>query len=390
MYIPRAAEPVLRSLARGYPVIAVTGPRQSGKTTLVRAAFSGKPYVSLEDLDQRAFADEDPRGFLSLYPQGVILDEVQHCPGLFSYLQTLIDRDPRPARFILTGSQQFGLLSRVTQSLAGRVALQPLLPFAFAELQSAGRAPRDLKALLLGGLYPPVHDRELDPGPWYANYVLTYLERDVRQMINVRNLSLFQRFLRMCAAHTAQLLNLSSLAADCGITHNTAKAWISILEASYLVHQLQPHHRNFRKRLLKTPKLYFLDTGLCAALLGIQTGEQLLQHPLRGALFETWVVGELLKGRLNVGKPPNLYFWRDRTGHEVDVLIEDGATLRPVEIKSGQTAAADALDGLKYWTGLAGKTAGKAALVYGGATRHRAHGVDILPWTQIGELTRTL
>lgn len=385
--LPREAEPTIRRLAGGYPVVAVTGPRQSGKTTLVRAMFADRPYVSLEDLDEREFADQDPRGFLARFPDGAVLDEVQRAPGLFSYLQTRVDQERRNGLFILTGSQQFDLLSSITQTLAGRVALVPLLPFTLGELQAGGQAPGSLEELLFTGLYPPVHDRELEPGIWYANYVRTYVERDVRQMINVRDLSAFQRFVRMCAARTGQLLNLSTLAADCGITHNTARSWLSVLEASYLVHVLQPHHRNFNKRLVKTPKLYFYDPGLAAWLLGVQTPAQLVMHPQRGALFETWVVSEMLKARFNRALASNLYFWQDRSGHEVDVLVEQGGTLIPVEVKSGQTVVADFFRGLEKWAEIAGDAGGRPWLVYAGAQRQSRSSVEVVPWQQIGELT---
>lgn len=387
MLVPRTAEGTIRKLVEGYPIVAVTGPRQSGKTTLVRTIFEeDKPYVSLEDLEEREFAQEDPRRFLARFPDGAVLDEVQRCPELFSYLQTRVDEDRRTGLFILTGSQQFGLLSRVTQSLAGRVALVPLLPFTVGELQAVGRHPETLETLLFQGLYPPVHDRRLDPSIWFGNYVLTYLERDVRQMINVQDLSTFQRFLRMCAGRTGQLLNLSSLAADCGISHNTAKAWLSVLEASYIVYLLPPHHRNFNKRLVKTPKLYFHDPGLAAWLLGIQEPDQLLTHPQRGALFETWVLGELLKARFNRALASNLYFWRDRSSHEVDVLIDLGQTLLPLEIKSGQTVASDFFDGLRRWVGIAGDAAGQPWLLYGGEGRYQRSGTEVVPWRQIDEL----
>lgn len=386
MLIHRNAETTLTKLAAGYPVVAVTGPRQSGKTTLVRKCFADKAYVSLEELDQREFASHDPRGFLAQYPDGAILDEVQRCPDLFSYLQSLVDTARRPGQFILTGSQQFDLHAHITQSLAGRVALLPLLPFTLDELAAAKLAPGRLDDHLFTGSYPPIYDRELEPGLWYGNYVNTYIERDVRRMINVRDLSSFQRFLRLCAGRTGQLLNLSSLANDCGITHNTAKAWISVLEASYLVHLLPPHHRNFNKRLIKTPKLYFLDSGLAAWLLGIKDTATLRVHVHRGALFETWVVSELLKFRYNRALPSNLYFWRDRTGNEVDVLIEDGQTLLPLEIKSGETINASFFDGLENWLFLAGKRAGQAYLIYGGEGAQTRQAIKVVPWKQLGGL----
>ena len=382
-YIPRNVESRLQHFADGYPVVMVTGPRQSGKSTLVRHAFPEHRYVSLEDLDQREFAETDPRGFLNQFSEGVILDEAQRCPALFSYLQTRVDERQRPGEFILTGSQQFDLLSGITQSLAGRAALLTLLSMTYDELQRAGKVGQNLDKILFDGAFPPIFDRGLEPHPWHGNYVRTYLERDVRQLINVQDLGTFQRFLKLCAGRTGQLLNLSSLANDCGITHNTAKAWISVLEASYIVHLLPPHHQNFNKRLVKTPKLYFLDTGLASWLLGIRNNEQLATHVQRGALFETWVISELLKARYNAGETSNLYFWRDRSGHEVDLLIDHGTHLSPLGIKSGQTINKDYFKGLDFWRKLTGKFSGKAWLVYGGNNRQTRTDVTILPWFEI-------
>ena len=388
--VPRTAQSALKTLAQSYPALVVTGPRQSGKTTLTQAVFPDKPYVSLEDLDIREFAISDPRGFLNHYPQGAILDEVQRAPDLFSYLQTRLDAEKTMGLFILTGSQQFGLSSGISQSLAGRVAKVSLLPFSYLELHCAEKAPATIEDLLFNGLYPPIYDRGLSPSIWYNNYVDTYLERDVRQLINVRDLSIFQRFIRMCAARTGQLLNLSALASDCGVTHNTAKAWISVLEASYIVHLLRPHHKNFNKRMIKSPKLYFCDTGLAAWLQGIQTAEQLATHSARGALFETWVVSELLKYRFNQALSSNLYFWRDSAGNEVDVLIEQSNTLFPIEIKSGQTLVGEFFDSVKKYTALAGDAVEQSALVYGGSQMQQREAVNVYPWQQIHKLSSSL
>ena len=285
--IPRDASSTALRLAQGFPVVVITGPRQSGKTTLARSAFADRPYVTLEDPEERAFAAADPRGFLARFPDGAVVDETQHCPDLFSYIQGIVDARPAAGRFVLTGSQQFGLLSRITQSLAGRAGLVQLLPFSTRELGSAGRLPASLDQLLWQGGYPPLYDRPLHPADWFANYVATYLERDVRQLLAVKDLGLFQRFVKLCAARTGQLLNLSALGADCGIAHVTAREWLAVLEASYLVALLPPHHRNFGKRVVKSPKLYFLDAGLAAYLLGIRDPAALGIHAQRGALFET-------------------------------------------------------------------------------------------------------
>jgi predicted AAA+ superfamily ATPase len=384
--IPRNAEKTLISLAQGYPVVAVTGPRQSGKSTLVKHAFHNKRYVTLEDIEVREYAQNDPKGFLAQFPQGAVLDEVQRVPTLFSYLQTIVDVNRKPGQFILTGSQQFGLYQQITQSLAGRVASVVLLPFAFNELKEAKQNLQTVELSLITGFYPPIYDRSLDASVWYANYVRTYIERDVRQMIQVRDLSTFQRFVRMCAARTGQLLNLSALANDCGITHNTAKAWISTMEASFILYLLKPHFQNFNKRLVKTPKLYFVDSGLAAWLLGIQKPEQLLVHPARGALFETFVVGELLKCRFNAGLEPNIYFWRDRTGNEIDIVIDNGTTLIPVEVKSAKTVAPDFFSGFKKWERIAGKTEHKGWLIYGGESFQNRTDCVVLPWRRVSEV----
>lgn len=386
--INRYAKDTLLRLSKGFPIVAVTGPRQSGKTTLVRSVFFDKPYVSLEDLDSRSFAEEDPRAFLSTYPDGAVFDEVQRCPDLFSYLQTIVDNSRQMGRYILTGSQQFGLFSNISQSLAGRVGMVQLLPFCHGELCAAKLGLSSVEEAIYRGSYPPLYDREVTPADWYPGYVATYIERDLRQLIQVKDLRIFQLFLRMCAARTGQLLNFSSLANDCGITHNTAKAWISILEASYVLFLLQPHHKNFNKRLIKSPKLYFYDTGLACWLLGVQNESQVVSHSLRGALFETWVLSELLKGRFNRGLHSNLYFWRDRSGTEVDVIIEQGELLLPVEIKSGKTLTADYFIGLKKWLAIADDVAGTARLVYAGDEEQMRTQVDVIAWRSVSKLAQ--
>jgi predicted AAA+ superfamily ATPase len=385
--LKRTAAAALRRLARHYPVVALTGPRQSGKTTLARATFPRKPYVSLEDPDRRDFAERDPLRFLAQYPRGAVLDEAQRASELFSYLQSVVDEDRTPGRFVLTGSQQFGLLSRISQSLAGRVGLLHLLPFSLDELVGDA-APRSLEELLWRGCYPPVAVAGVPPATWYADYLATYVERDLRQLVNVRDLGAFRRFVRMCAARTAQILNLSSLAADCGITHNTAKAWISVLESSYIVRLLAPYHRNFGKRLIKAPKLYFLDTGLAAALVGVRTARDLAIHPMRGALFETWVLGELFKYGCNRGQVPELYFWRDSSGQEVDFLAERASRLHPLEVKSGRTIAADFLSGLERFTRISG--AGRGTLIYGGEDTQKRTAATIIGWRNVAQAARHL
>lgn len=381
--IPRHAATALAEAARGYPIVAITGPRQSGKTTLAKEVFRTHAYVSLEDLDERAHAEKDPRGFLARFPDGAIIDEAQRCPALFSYLQTSVDSHRRMGMFILTGSQQFGLMSGITQSLAGRVGSVQLLSFGMYELAAAGRLPARMESVLWTGLYPALYDRDVVPSRWYADYVRTYVERDVRQIASVQDLGLFQRFLKMCAARTGQILNLSSLANDIGISHVTARAWLSVLEASYIVFTLQPHHRNFGKRLIKSPKLYFHDPGLASHLLGVESEGVLHSHSARGALFETLIVNEFLKVRWHRGMPSNITFWRDNIGTEVDLVIESGETLTPVEIKAGQTFSADYVASLTHWTRYAGALAGQPHVVYAGQHSYDREGVSVHSWRDV-------
>ena len=384
--INRNAKKIIENLLTGFPIVTLTGPRQSGKTTLARAVFKNHPYASLEEPDLRQAALEDPRSFLARFPDGAVLDEVQRCPELLSYLQTTVDNDGRMGLFILTGSQQFGLMSGITQSLAGRTAFVELLPFSVHELTHAKQLPKDIDTMMLTGCYPPIYDRNLSPSDWYSPYITAYVERDVRQMLKVQDLETFQRFVRMCAGRTGQLLNLSSLAIECGITHNTAKSWISVLEASYLVFLLRPHHANFNKRLVKMPKLYFYDAGLVSWLLGIRTVEQMITHPLRGNIFETFILSELVKSRMNQGEKPAFFFWRDSNGNEVDLLIEKGIQLYPVEIKSGRTLTNEAYAGLNKWCALAGEKAGKPALIYAGDESFQHKGTGVLGWRDCEQL----
>lgn len=381
--IPRLAATTVQRLAKGFPIVALTGPRQSGKTTLARSLFAHKPYVTLENPDELAFATSDPKRFLAQFAQGAVLDEVQRCPSLLSWLQGVVDERRHMGDFVLTGSAQFDLVAGITQSLAGRVGRVELLPLSMHELHHAGMAPASLEDLLFQGGYPALYDRPLAPHDWFANYMATYVERDVRQLLSVRDLAQFHTFVRMCAARTGQLLNLTALGADCGISAVTARHWLSVLESSYIVTLLRPHHRNFGKRLVKTPKLYFVDVGLAAWLMGIRNAATLQTHAARGALFENWVVSELIKQRLNQGAPADLHFWRDSTGTEVDVLLEDPQGLTPVEIKSGSTWASDWTQGLNKWRQYAAKdpqAALPAHVIYGGNTTQEREGLKLWSW----------
>jgi uncharacterized protein len=385
--LPRLIVPTVQRLGRGFPVVVITGPRQSGKTTLARSLFAHKPYVSLENPVEREFADRDPQRFLQRFAQGAVIDEVQRCPQLLSWLQQWVDDRQQMGDFVLTGSAQLDLMASVTQSLAGRVGRAELLPLSGAELGTA-LLPAQLETLLLQGGYPALYGRPLSVGDWAPNYIATYVERDVRQLVGVRDLALFQRFVRLCAARSGQLLNLTALGSDCGISAVTARHWLTVLETSYLVKLVQPYHANFGKRLVKTPKLYFLDVGLMAWLLGIRDATTLGLHPSRGALFETWVVSELLKWQLNAGQPAQLYFWRDNVGQEMDVVLETPQGLQAIEIKSGATFASDWAAPVRKWAamaGMAGVSASAARLpmvVHGGTGQHERQGVLAVGWRE--------
>ncbi len=375
--IKRNAGTELDALAMQFNAVALVGPWQSGKTTLARAVFAEKEYVSLENPDQRKFAIEDPKGFLAQFPNGAILDEVQRTPELFSYLQQVLDENTGPGMFILTGSNNFLLQESISQSLAGRIAYMYLLPFSYSELPE--EAGSELSDLIFRGLYPPIYDQPVEPSRWYGHYIRTYIERDVRQLKNITDLDAFERLLRLCAGRSGQLLNMQNLAVDSGVDGKTIASWISVLEQSFILFRLPLHHKNFNKRVVKMPKLYFYDTGLACALLGIQNPNQLKYHPLYGSLFESFIIAELTKHQYNHGRRSNLFFWRDNTGHEIDVLIENGNQLFPIEIKSGQTITTDYFKGLNFWARISGKSEG--AIVYAGDQQYtRSSGVKIIPW----------
>ncbi len=396
--IARHLTPALRQAAETWPVVTVTGPRQSGKTTLVRAVFPGHLYVSLEAPDARERALSDPRGFLAQADR-MILDEIQRTPDLLSYIQVLVDDDDRPGRFIVTGSHNILLMESISQTLAGRTALLRLYPFSLAEMRgaplwdpftldrdapadkAAGSPPPDsLWETLVAGFYPPVHDRGISANEWFGDYFRTYVERDLREVMRVADLRVFETFMRLAAARTASELNLNGLAGDAGITQSTARRWLTALEIGYLAATLPPHHINYRKRLRKRPRLHFLDTGLICYLLGIRDGATLERHPLRGAIFESFVVAELIKAFAAMRRDAPLFFWRDATGHEIDVLIDAGDRLIPMEIKSGQTVAPDAVRTLDWWTSIPANPNRGGVLVHGGDERFALRDYQVLPW----------
>ncbi len=385
--INRRLQTKLQELAGYYPVVVVTGPRQSGKTTLCRMAYPDRRYVSLEAFDIREFARTDPRGFLNEYSDDVIIDEIQQVPELLSYLQSEIDERPRTGRFILTGSQHFGLSESISQSLAGRCGILVLLPPDMEELSAFPSAPSDLFTLLWQGAYPRIYDYGIPAHRWLADYTNTYIQRDVRQTMNVRDLQAFSGFLRLCAGRTAQELNLSSLGADAGVSGNTVRGWLSVLETSYIVHRLPAWHANVRKQVVKAPKLHFLDSGLACYLLGIREPGQLLLHPQRGAIFESWVVSEIYKTLAHSGERPNLFHYREARGAEIDLVIDKGDELAVVEVKSGATVSKDFFKNLDFFYDRmkeAERFRGlKSFVVYGGEDSQNRSNVRVLSWRDI-------
>ena len=380
--IKRDLEVELKGDAKQFPVVAVLGPRQSGKTTLVRATFKRYKYVSLEELDNREKAISDPRHFLESLENkyGIILDEIQNTPDLLSYIQTYVDTHKKTGYFIITGSQNILLNEAISQTLAGRVSILTLLPLSITELSRAKLLTNNLEKNIFTGFYPRIFDEKLKPRKWYTNYIRTYIERDVRMLKNISSLSLFQKFIKLCAGRIGQLVNLTSLGNDCGVSANTARDWLSILECSYIIFLLRPHHKNFSKRLIKTPKIYFYDTGLACSLLEIDTLKELNSHYLRGGLFESFIISELIKNRFNKDIRPNLYFWRDRQGHEIDCIIEKGNRLTLIEIKVAKTINPSFFDELKYWNELSKTPASNSFLIYGGKDKYLRKGMHVLGW----------
>lgn len=384
MLLTRTAEKELRTLAGQFKAVAVVGPRQSGKTTLVRMAFPDKAYVSLENPDTRRFAIEDPRGFIAGYPDGAILDEIQRTPDIFSYLQQVLDENKGNGRFIITGSNNFLLQENISQSLAGRVGYLYLLPLSINELPKHNLSVNEQ---IHKGFYPAMYEQEgqTEVGKYYLNYIRTYIEWDVRLIRNVTDLYAFERFLRLCAGRTGQLLNMNSLAVETGVDNKTIGAWLSVLEASFVVFRLQPYHKNYNKRIVKMPKLYFYDTGVASALLGIENPDQLALHPFRGGLFENMIIVDFLKSRYNKGKPNNLYFWRDSLGTEIDLLVEKANSLLPIEIKSGQTITDDYFKSMSAWLRISGME--KGWVIYAGDEKQvRSNGITVLPLNEMERL----
>ena len=383
---------VLLDSARVYPVVTLTGPRQSGKTTLCRTTFPAHAYVSLEPIDIRTYARDDPRGFLAEYQSGAIIDEVQNAPDLLTYLQGEVDANPKPGRFILTGSQHFGLSHKVSQSLAGRTAVHHLLTPSWRELQRFEHFPQQLLSVLWMGAYPRIHDQGIPAERWLADYITTYVQRDVRQLVNVGDLQAFTNFVRLCAGRSSQVLNLSSMGSDGGLSHNTVKSWLSVLEASFLCFRLPAWHVNIRKQLIKSPKLHFFDSGLLCYLLGIRNAEELRHHPLRGAIFESWVASEVYKALVHRGQMANVFHFRESRGLEVDLVVEQSGSVSLVEVKSGATISAEFLTSVK----LVSETLSKAGdrfsyekcLVYGGEESRRQNDVAIIPWARIDSLVK--
>jgi predicted AAA+ superfamily ATPase len=383
--IPREIAPIIKKLRKQFPVISLTGPRQSGKTTLLRSIYDDLPYVNLEEIDMRNSALSDPRGFLNNYPSGAVLDEVQRTPELFSYIQGIVDAS-KEAHFVLSGSSNFLLLQSISQSLAGRAAILKLLPFGMSELGETVIGDFSYDQLIFKGLYPGLYDREIDPTYFYPSYVSTYIERDVRQVKNIDNLNTFSNFLQLCAGRVGQILNITSLAGDAGISPNTAKSWLSILEASYIIHFLQPYYKNFSKRITKSPKMYFYDTGLVCSLVGINSADQVKTYHSKGALFENLIITELIKGRLHHGGVPRFYFWQNKTKQEIDLIIDHPDGPIPYEIKSGMTMNESYFTNLKYWQKVSGDFSGNLNVIYGGDKNLNTGSGKFVSWRNLKDI----
>ncbi|MBQ5463505.1 MAG: ATP-binding protein [Fibrobacter sp.] len=381
--IKRAISGTILDMASKFPVVTLTGPRQSGKSTLLKSCFADYKYVSLEDPDIRQLAENDPRGFLKNCGTKCIIDETQRVPDLFSYLQTIVDSRDECGQFILSGSHNFLLMERISQSLAGRTSVLKLFPFSIAELQATNILPNDLDEVLLKGCYPRLYDKKITAKEYFTSYLQTYVERDVRLLRNIIDMTAFKRFLKLCAANVGSVLNVASLAKDAGISVVTANSWISILEASFVLLRLPPYYKNFSKRVIKSSKIYFCDTGLLCNLLNIFNREQLQESNLRGAIFENLIVIELMKAALFKGEEPQLYFWRDTNQNEVDLLRETDGKLEAIEIKSGETKNQKFYDGLKKFSEVSGISLSDTKVVYGGSDSYRGENQKFISWKEM-------
>ena len=382
MYIKRSMEPVLKAAMKKFPVVTVVGPRQSGKTTLLKHLLKGVPYVNLESIRDRQFAEQDPIGFLNQFDKGVLLDEIQRVPELLSEIQARVDANPRVGRYVISGSENLVVSRHIAQTLAGRTAILKLMPLSLAEIPTMPR----LDDLMIKGFYPRVWSSRVKHQDHYSPYTETFVERDVRDLLAVKNLALFRKFLGLCAGRVGQLLNRDSLAGDVGVSAKSIEEWLSVLEATFVMFRLQPWHRNIGKRLMKSPKLYFYDTGLACHLMGIETAQQLKHHPLRGSLFENMVVADMFKSAYHRGDNPRINFYRDSNDNEVDVVVPVGNQLQPIEIKSADTFDAGFLKGCVSFSKVVGDEAGVPIVIMGGGAAQKRTNVHVLPWTRMREL----
>ncbi len=388
MIITRDIQEHVKRLAGKFPVISITGPRQSGKTTLSKMCFPDLEYVNLEMPDSRSFAEHDPKRFVSRFTKGVVIDEIQYVPELFSYIQGIVDENSRTGQFIITGSRNFLLMEKTAQSLAGRVAVINLLPFSMEELNGNSLLPNNFENYLFHGSYPRIYDKKISQEDFYPSYIQSYLERDVRNLSNIMNLTLFKNFLEVTAGRTGQVINFTSISNELGVDQKTVKNWFSILQASFIVFFVRPYVKNYNKRLVKSPKMYFFDTGFACSLLGINSVHDVSRHFLRGALFENLILSELMKLYYNKTQQPRLYFWRDNTGNEIDCIIQSGNREKVVEIKSGTTIASDFFKGLEYYRKLSGLPPDNFYLIYGGKEEQDRSSGKVLGWDQVAELVK--
>ena len=384
--IPRLLGPIVKASAGKMPVVAITGPRQSGKSTLLKQVFPEYKYVNLEDIEQRRYATEDPKGFLLNLGKHTAIDEVQYVPDLLSYIQVIVDQSNIPGHYIISGSQNLLLMESVSQSLAGRVAIFNLLPLALEEIRSTQYSLNTYEEYILKGFYPRIYDQDLNPGNWLLDYIQTYVERYLRQLINVGDLGTFRQFLEICAGRIGQLVNFSEIGNMIGVSYQTINKWLSVTQTSFITHTLRPYHQNFNKRIVKTPKLYFHDTGLACALLNLRTINELNAHFAKGALFENFIINEVLKSRLNRNLYPKHYFWNAAGAHEIDLLLDQGGRLYPIEIKSARTIGTHFFDGLRYFQSLSGASSENSFLIYGGDETQKRSLAQVIGWNHLDKL----